>query len=309
MAKNLTQFAPGMQSPTSLGESGYCALVFGAGGRNDGTWGNIRNYGGHGLQWEVPTGVTEARFYVTGQGSGGGGVNCCGYGPGGNGGGSAVIAVAVEGGNEWCFCMAARASCAQGNAGEIGCRLYVYDKTASQLYFETSVTPSQCACCNYYVNNNCETVCFTTTAETSCWEAENSCLGLSRYGCKEAYIASPFYKLADSDVNMFKTRPGYTISTCCYSAAAHCGMSTFSPRQHFKTDKSHYVGTSITQAENNTGATHRTQFASMHSYASTSYGLGGICEMGGMGLSAIANGGNCYCGSTGPNSFVTILYK
>lgn len=309
MAKNLTTFAPGMKPPSGLGEAEVCVLVFGAGGRTDGTWGNIRNYGGHGLQWEVPTGVTEATFYVTAQGSGGGGMCCCGYGPGGNGGGSAVIKVAVNGGDEWCFCTAARTTCNASNAGEIGCRIYVYDKTNDRLYFETGVTPSQCACCNYYVNNNCETVCFTTTAATSCWEAENSCLGYSRYGCKEAYIASPFYNEADSDVNMFKSRPGYTISTCCYSASAHCGMSTFSPRQFFKTTKSHYVGSNVTYAENNTGATHRERFASMYAPASTSYGMGGICEMGGMGFSAIANGGNCYCGSTGPNSFVTILYK
>ena len=309
MAKNLTTFAPGMKSPSSLGESEYCAIVFGAGGQTGGTFGNIRNYGGHGFRWEVPTGVTEARFYVAAQGSGGGAVNCCGYGPGGNGGGSAILDVTVEGGNEWCFCTAATATCTASFAGEIGCRLYVYDITNSQLYYETGVTPSQCGCCNYYINNNCETVCFTTTAATSCWGAENSCLGFSRFGCKEAYASSPFYDLADSDVNTFRSRPGYTISTCCYSVSAHCGMSTFSPKQHFKTAKSHYVGSSITQAENNTGQTHRDRFAGIYARASATYGVGGICEMGGMGFSAIANGGNCYCGSKGPNSFVTILYK
>ena len=68
-----------MKSPSSLGESEYCAIVFGAGGQTGGTFGNIRNHGGHGFRWDVPTGVTEARFYVAAQGSGGGAVNCCGY--------------------------------------------------------------------------------------------------------------------------------------------------------------------------------------------------------------------------------------
>ena len=310
MAKNLTTFAPGMRPPSSNGESEWCVMVFGAGGGENGNT-NIRNYGGHGFQWTAPTGVTTAKFHVVGQGSGGGGINCCGYGPGGNGGGSAVIDVNPTSGQQWCFCMASAATCNGGNAGNGGCKLYVYDVTNTRTHYTTAITPGQCTQCNYYVTNNCEEVCFNDnfTIPMS-FDNDKSCLSNSRYGCKEEYITSPFYNLADSDVNMFKSRAGYTISTCCYVAAAHCGMTTMQPRQHWKTDKSHYIGSSVTQAENNTGQSHRLRFESIFGgHQSNTYGNAGVCDMGGSGMSAIANGGNCYCGSTGPRATVTIYYK
>ena len=114
----------------------------------------------------------------------------------------------------------------------------------------------------------------------------------------------------DSDQNVFKSRQGFSVTSCCAGPPSDiCGSSQFTDINHFKTNLSHYAGAPFIKTGNQTGGSATQAFMRMWGGGSTSYGMGGICTGGTGGMPAIAEGGNCYCGGPGQPAFITIWYK
>ena len=313
MAKNITEFAPGMAGSNTIGQSRWCSQIFKTGnGCHTADGPRAPNYSGRGYQWCVPEGVTQARFHVVANGSNAGGTCCCMWGPPGMSGNSAVFDVDVVAGECWCFCMAAGGCCVAASDGQGGCDFYIYNATNSETYWRSAYASCGCSCCNYahYTSTTCSTYCFLN-GTGRCWNSDINTISNSNFACVESYRASIKKADMDSDVNVTRTRQGFTVSPFCWGGVnSHCGSTYFFDVNHFKTSLSHYMGTNAAVAsENETGESFMCGFYRGFGGGNPSYGKSGHCMAGVAGITGITNSNNCYCGGQGGPSFLTIWYK
>ena len=314
MAKNLTQFAPGMIGDVSIGQGDWQVQTFRAGNgchTLDGT--RTPNYGGNGFKWTVPTGITQAKFFYVANGSNPGGTNCCMTSVPGSSGSSGILDVSVTEGEKWCFCTGAGGCCVATEGGQQGCQIHIYNDTNSEYFFKADGAMCTRACCNMQNDAKCFEVCYGDTPNQAigrCFEATHQLSNISVYGCAACSAASAKKADFDSDENVFKSRQGFTVTSCCSGPPSDiCGSSQFADINHFKTNLSHYAGAPMIKTGNQVGGSTTCAFMKMWGGTSTTYGMGGICTGGTGGMPAIAEGGNCYCGGGGQPAFITIWYK
>jgi hypothetical protein len=311
MAKNITQFAPGMSGSVSLGEANWCVSVFKAGNGchiNNGPRGP--NYGGHGWQWTVPDGVTQAKFMFVSNGSNTGGSCCCANGPPSVAGASGIFDVTVEAGEQWCFCQSAGNCCVAGVAGQQGCNFHIYNVTNAEQYYFGNGASCMCAVCNYFANTNCDEYCFGA-GTGRCWNSDKDNNNISPYGCRACSEGSAKKAQWDSDETIFRPKQGFSVTPCCWAGIAqHCGTAHFIGLNHFLTNKQHHVGSPVTKTDNEAGQQNNCKFyRGLWGGGNPSYGAGGICQQGAGAPAAITSGGACCCGGPGGPAMFHLWYK
>ena len=134
---------------------------------------------------------------------------------------------------------------------------------------------------------------------------------MDAYYCKPEAICNVSdvkYLQADSDVNVFKQQGGFGIASCCFNGSYAKKMVT--PVNSWCTTKAHYISVGgLGYACNNTGSTQNCNFWKIWGGGSDTYSIGGICAGGVPGQTAIAGGGNCYCGGPGGPGYYMMWYK
>lgn len=317
MAKNITEFAPGMVSSTSLGLASWCVSVAKAGnGCHINGAPRGPNYGGHGHYWKVPTGVTQARFIWSANGANAGGSCCCSGGAPGRSGSYGIFDLNVTEGNEWCFCMGAGNCCVASSSGQAGCIFYIYSVTNNQTYFASSAASCSCSSCNYYTGSSCcDYVCYGNTGTPNrCFDADKEADGTSVFGCNNCWkgdggTPSICQPTIDSDENVFRSRSGFSVRPCCWTAAtALCGTYEFTGLNHMLTNKSHYFGAPSHKGYIS-GFTQHCGLYRAFGGTNGTYGQGGHCMQGAGPYSSYTNSSTCCCSGGGGAAFLTIWYK
>lgn len=332
MAKNITTFAPGMSGSQTIGLNQWYNEILVPGQGNTHACGPRNGEQGANNQiWKIPfnTGkngagagkkATEVKMWLVNPGSQGAGMNCCGWGPPGASGAKAVFDLVtsdvmntideVTGTGCYHICTPNGGCCIADAGGQQSCRWRIYNHDSAKTLFAFTTATCACSVCNYYANTVCNEVCYVTGGGTRQWDGCCTNSSMDAYYCKpEAFCNANDikYLAADSDINVFKQQGGFGIASCCFDGSFAKKMVT--PVNSWCTTKAHYISVGgLGYACNNTGASLNCNFQKIWGGSNWTYGMG-LCAGGMPGQTAIAGGGNCYCGGAGGAGYYMMWYK
>ena len=260
-------------------------------------------------------------MWLVNPGSQGAGMNCCGWGPPGASGAKAVFDLVTsdvmstidETSGTGCYhlCTPNGGCCVADMGGQQSCRWRIYNHDTTKTLFAFTTATCACSICNYYNNTICNEVCYVSGGGTRQWDGCCTNSSMDAYYCKPeaiCHVSDVKYLQADSDVNVFKQQGGFGIASCCFNGSYAKKMVT--PVNSWCTTKAHYISVGgLGYACNNTGSTQNCNFWKIWGGGSDTYSIGGICAGGVPGQTAIAGGGNCYCGGPGGPGYYMMWYK
>jgi len=108
------------------------------------------------MRWCVPTGTTEATFYLWGGGGGGGGARCCQQGVPGGSGAFAEKTIAVDAGDCYVVCVGFGGRCSEICQGCRGCCSYILGNRLDCFHAEGGFGGK--TCCFAYPRSCCTAV-------------------------------------------------------------------------------------------------------------------------------------------------------
>lgn len=316
MAKNLTDFIPGMSNPSEMIDK--CEFLWTA-THNPGD-NRAHNYGNgcHRMCWQSNHSYQgSVSVKIFGAGGATGGACCCSLStPGASGTYAFFDVTPVQGeDNAFCWHQYIGGCCVPGFTSGSGC--YIWFKDPARSAGCINFSPGWCApsLCSAPQADGCWCVCYQSGR---CRDDLTPFNGVPAYDCRNCFeqagtIASSEFWL-DSEVTMFPKVHGFIATSEC----GNTGGSNVCTIVQFKNfpavangKKEHFYSQSFGGENCYGGWLSECQtcywFGSRNGDASSNYAS--VCTAGIGGTGASSNGGNCYCG--GPDHggiFVSFMY-
>lgn len=234
--------------------------------------------------WQVPAGVTSLTFEIWGGGGGGAGACCCGWGHPGGAGAYAKKAVTGSLGGENYQLFAAYAGCCSPSrsCGYRGCQSWVTGTGLSNFCAEGGLPG--CFNCNAWICHEQSSGCGRYSWFLHCG-SRNECA--CYYGADYGVPGRTGYIYTDEcSANSCQYKPvvpipaEFTVSGCTFHAVRYEGFNDVG------TGPSYRVGAQMGITGGNV-----------------------IKAFGSGGVTASAQSGNCYCGTSGGPGLVKVSYK